>query len=56
MPVLVVHGDNDEVIPYELGKRLAPLFPHGEFMTVPGGQHNNLWERPEVLARLRAFL
>lgn len=55
MPVLVVHGDRDEVVPYQLGKRLAPLFPQGEFMSVSGGHHNDLWDRPEVLARVRAF-
>ena len=56
MPVLVIHGDRDEVIPYELGARLAPLFPNGKLVTIPGGHHNDLWERPEVLAAVRAFL
>jgi pimeloyl-ACP methyl ester carboxylesterase len=56
VPVLVVHGDADEVIPYELGKRLAPLFPRAELFTVPGGHHNALWSDPAVLAKVRAFL
>jgi len=56
MPVLVVHGDRDEVIPYALGARLAPLFPRSELFTVPGGMHNDLWGDPAVVAKIRAFL
>ena len=56
VPVLVVHGDRDEVIPYALGARPAPLFPKAELFTVPGGTHNGLWDHPPVLDRVRAFL
>ena len=56
MPVLVIHGDRDEVIPYELGQRLAPMFPHGRLLTVPGGHHNDLWDRAEVLTAIAEFL
>lgn len=56
MPVLVIHGDRDEVIPYELGQRLAPMFPNGKLVTVPGGHHNDLWDRAEVLEAIRGFL
>ncbi len=55
-PVLIVHGDRDEVIPYALGARLAPLFPHAELFTVPGGTHNALWSDPSVVAKIRGFL
>src|SRR5690242_539566 len=37
-PVLVIHGDNDQVAPHALGKRAAEL-TDGEFVTVPGGGH-----------------
>jgi pimeloyl-ACP methyl ester carboxylesterase len=56
VPVLVVHGDRDEVIPYVLGQRLEPLFPNAKFLSVPGGRHNDLWSRADVLAAVRAFL
>ncbi|MBL8953717.1 MAG: alpha/beta hydrolase [Myxococcaceae bacterium] len=56
MPVLVVHGDRDEVIPYALGAKLAPLFPHGELFTVPRGTHNDLWDVPEVVTTIGAFM
>ncbi|MBK7858340.1 MAG: alpha/beta hydrolase [Archangiaceae bacterium] len=56
VPVLVIHGDRDEVVPYPLGARLAPLFPHGELMTISGAHHNDLWDHREVIERVRAFL
>ncbi len=56
IPVLIVHGTADEVIPFELGQRLSQLFPHAELFPVPGGHHNGLWDHPEVLEKVRAFL
>jgi pimeloyl-ACP methyl ester carboxylesterase/predicted glycosyltransferase len=37
-PVLVVHGDSDEVVPYAIGTRLAE-WCGGTLVTVPGGGH-----------------
>lgn len=56
LPVLIVHGTADEVIPQDLGRELSTRFPHAEFVSVPGGHHNDLWDRPEVLARATRFL
>lgn len=42
-PVLVVHGTEDEVVPFRLGRRLCDLSPgRKEFAAIPGGGHNNL--------------
>jgi fermentation-respiration switch protein FrsA (DUF1100 family) len=42
-PVLVVHGTEDEVIPYRLGRRLFELIPaRKEFLAIKGGGHNDL--------------
>ena len=43
LPVLVLHGDRDSVIPFELGRAVfdAANEPK-EFVTVPGADHNNL--------------
>ena len=39
-PVLIVHGDNDEVIPIAFGRRLFKLAnPPKRFVVVPGGTH-----------------
>ncbi|MGH9339028.1 MAG: alpha/beta hydrolase [Acidobacteriota bacterium] len=44
-PVLVIHGDRDQVVPYALGKELFEcLKGEKHFLTVPGAGHNNLAE------------
>lgn len=41
-PVLVLHGDQDGVIPYSLGQRLYESLPGPKrFVTITGGDHND---------------
>jgi hypothetical protein len=41
-PVLVLHGDADSVIPYELGQELYAALPGGKrFVTIKNGDHND---------------
>lgn len=54
VPILHVHGDRDEVIPFELGVRLGALFPSERFVRVEGGMHN-LGE-PAVTREILAFV
>jgi fermentation-respiration switch protein FrsA (DUF1100 family) len=44
-PVLVVHGTDDEVIPFALGKELVGLFPSARFVALEQGRHNDLFFR-----------
>jgi fermentation-respiration switch protein FrsA (DUF1100 family) len=42
-PLLVIHGTNDEVIPYALGKKLYDKYNgKKDFVTVINGHHNDL--------------
>jgi uncharacterized protein len=42
-PILILHGTDDRVIPFDLGKRLFELAPPGtEFIAIEGAGHNNL--------------
>lgn len=42
-PVLVVHGDADEIVPVEQGQRLYAAAPEPkELLIVPGARHNDL--------------
>jgi pimeloyl-ACP methyl ester carboxylesterase len=42
-PILVIHGDADRVVPYQLGRALFDRLPQGtRFVTIPGGDHNDL--------------
>lgn len=45
LPVLVVHGTDDEVIPFALGQRLVGLFPKARFLPLEKGRHNDLFLR-----------
>jgi fermentation-respiration switch protein FrsA (DUF1100 family) len=55
-PLLVKHGDADEIVPFALGKRLfAAANEPKQFITIPGGRHNDLPSR-EYLTALDQFL
>jgi uncharacterized protein len=42
-PVTLIHGTDDEVVPYRSSERLSTLLKPGDrFITVPGGGHNDL--------------
>lgn len=47
-PTLVVHGDADEVVPFEMGETVAKELPHARLLRVHGGHHNDVL-RAEVL-------
>lgn len=55
-PVLVVHGTADEVIPFVQGQTLAAAIAGSRFVEVPGGHHNDLWDRAEVLSTIVQFV
>jgi hypothetical protein len=41
-PVLVIHGDSDSIIPFELGQELYTALPGGkQFVTIKNGDHND---------------
>lgn len=42
-PILIIHGTEDKVAPFEQGEKLATLAPRGTaFIKIPGGGHNDL--------------
>jgi pimeloyl-ACP methyl ester carboxylesterase len=55
-PVLVLHGDRDEVVPFELGKALVGRFPRARFVRIEGAGHNDLWEHAPTAAEYHAFV
>lgn len=58
-PVLVVHGTDDEIAPFDLGRRLFDLAPGRKEMTaIRGGGHNDLWalHANEAWDAVRGFL
>lgn len=55
-PVLVAHGDQDEIVPFELGERLfAAAGEPKRFFRIPGADHNDALGRPALLDAVAAF-
>lgn len=53
-PALVVHGDIDDVIPFEQGEKVSKALPHATFLKVPEGRHDNLYKSMSVMGALAA--
>jgi fermentation-respiration switch protein FrsA (DUF1100 family) len=57
-PALFIHGDQDDVVPYALGRQLYEAAPNPkEFLTIPGAGHNDTYQvgGPAYFQRLRGF-
>jgi non-heme chloroperoxidase len=52
VPTLVVHGDEDRILPYQAtAERLPGLIADMKLVTVEGGPHNIAWTHPEEVNR-----
>ena len=51
MPVLIIHGTEDEVVPFAMGERLASVFPQARMVAVEGGMHNDLLSMHAIAVR-----
>jgi pimeloyl-ACP methyl ester carboxylesterase len=45
LPTLVIHGDQDEIVPFWMGQRVADSITGARFVRVPGGHHGDLFAR-----------
>jgi pimeloyl-ACP methyl ester carboxylesterase len=56
-PTLVMHGDDDPLIPLVNARYMARVIPHGRLHVVRGGGHLFLFDQPEeALAAVEPFL
>jgi pimeloyl-ACP methyl ester carboxylesterase len=56
-PIVIFHGDQDEVIDYQTTLQLqARLKPGDEFITLPGAGHNGMTDNPTYQAEIRRIL
>ena len=56
-PVVLFHGDHDEVIPHSSSVRLRNLLkPGSQLITIKGGRHNNLLDTPQYQQVIRELL
>jgi pimeloyl-ACP methyl ester carboxylesterase len=51
-PALVIHGDQDLIIPVENGRRLAARLPNAEYVELEDRGHNLPLEDPQMFSRL----
>ncbi len=60
VPMLVIHGDADEISPIEDGRAIAAAAPRARLVALPSATHFGLWTDPETGERLtrevRGFL
>lgn len=57
VPITIFYGTNDGVIPYRCAYKLQSLLkPSDQFITIPGGTHNNLNDFPVFLQKLDSLL
>jgi pimeloyl-ACP methyl ester carboxylesterase len=56
-PVLIIHGDADDLIPVHHGKGLAARIGEKARLVVLSGRgHNDLWDDPRTLEAIKSFL
>ncbi len=57
-PVMIIHGTNDEVVPFRFGKELSKNVPKEllTWVTIQNGEHNNLSAFPEFHQAVSGFL
>ena len=56
IPALVVHGDQDSIIPPAHGRRVAAALPQSRWVEMPGYGHNDLLAATQVWRELERFL
>lgn len=57
LPVLVVRGDRDRLVPQAWAEQVTRLLPHGRLAVVPGAAHTLNFAAPDALAQaVRGFL
>jgi pimeloyl-ACP methyl ester carboxylesterase len=49
---LVLHGDEDLIVPVENGRMLAARLPNATYVELPGKGHNVMLEDPETFNRI----
>ena len=55
-PVLIVHGDQDEAVPYEYGKKAAELYKNARLVTIEGDDHCYNKHLDKMTAAVQEFL
>jgi alpha-beta hydrolase superfamily lysophospholipase len=57
-PIMILHGTDDKIVPYDSGRALGNLVPEDQlkFVTIPDGKHKNLIEFNEYRAAIESIM
>ena len=55
-PALILHSDNDRVLPLQFGQAVAQAWPGSIFLPQPGLGHRRILSDPSVIERALAFI
>jgi pimeloyl-ACP methyl ester carboxylesterase len=56
-PVVIIHGEKDDVIPVRMGRQMAASRPGIHYVELPGVNHNNIPDLAAIVGReLKALL
>lgn len=55
-PTLVIHGRQDEAVPFEYGREIAQLIPNARFVAHDGGHYPTEQYRPAIFGAIIDFL
>jgi pimeloyl-ACP methyl ester carboxylesterase len=56
LPMVIVHGDADELIPVERGREMKSSLPSARYVELPGAGHMPMLENPGAVAEALRFL
>jgi uncharacterized protein len=57
VPVLILHGSDDDLIPAQMGRTLGGLFPSATVEILEGAHHNDLFAQdPPIVGRIVRFV
>jgi pimeloyl-ACP methyl ester carboxylesterase len=57
IPMLVIHGNADRVVPFAHGQRLGASAPNAELVAIDGGEHVSLFTHLDpIRSKIRAFI
>ena len=47
LPILLVWGENDTLVPVRQGRQLSKLFPHAVLQIIPSAGHVPMFDQPQ---------
>ncbi len=52
IPTLILWGESDTAVPFELARKVKHYLPNADLVTVPAAEHNLVYAKPEIVANI----